>query len=110
MTKKIAVAIIHGIGTQTDDFAKEMEEKLKQQFAKRLQKMNHSIAVDPTSQLVIKPICWAEIFEDPERTLMEQIPSKRYYYIGLRENMIHVFADVIAYQIHPPKKTFIKKS
>src|SRR4051812_44258599 len=109
MTKKIAVAIIHGIGTQTDDFAKEMEEKLKQQFAKRLQKMNHSIALDPTSQLVIKPICWAEIFEDPERTLWSKFQARDLDYIGLRENMIHVFADAIAYQKSPSQKNFYKK-
>ena len=109
MTKKIAVAIIHGIGTQTDDFAKEMEEELKQQFAKSLQKMNISIA-DPTSQLVIKPICWAEIFEDPERKLWRKYRTRDLDYIGLRENMIHVFADAIAYQKSPSQKTFTKKS
>ena len=40
--KKIAVAIIHGIGTQTDDFAIEMEEKLKKEFTKRLKRINPS--------------------------------------------------------------------
>ena len=103
MTKKIAVAIIHGIGSQTDDFAKEMEEALKQQFAKSLKKMNISIA-DPTSQLVIKPICWSEIFEDPERKLWAKFRTRDLDYIGLRESMIRVFADAIAYQKSPSQK------
>ena len=106
MTKKIAVAIIHGIGSQTDDFAKEMEEALKQQFEKSLKKMNISIA-DPTSQLVIKPICWAEIFEDPERKLWEKFRTRDLDYIGLRESMIRVFADAIAYQKSPSQKNFL---
>jgi hypothetical protein len=108
MTKKIAVAIIHGIGSQTDDFANEMEEALKQQFAKSLKKMNISIA-DPTSQLVIKPICWSEIFEDPERKLWAKFRTRDLDYIGLRENMIRVFADAVAYQKSPSQKNFYKK-
>lgn len=108
MKKKIATAIIHGIGRQTDDFAKEMEGKLKDQFAKRLKKLNLSIP-DPASQLVIKPICWAEIFEEPESKLWEKFQGRDLDYIFLREAMIHVFADAIAYQKSPTKKNFYKK-
>ena len=67
--------------------------------------MNISIA-DPTSQFMIKPICWSEIFEDPERKLWEKFRTRDLNYIGLRENMIRVSReDAIAY----PKFPFSKK-
>nr|WP_263323783.1 chemotaxis protein [Neobacillus sp. Marseille-Q6967] len=108
MTKKIAVAIIHGIGRQMDDFAMEMEEELKKHFAKSLIKLDSSIS-DPASQLVIKPICWAEIFEEPERILWGKFQARDLDYILLRETMIHVFADAIAYQKSSTQKNFYKK-
>lgn len=108
MSKKIAVAIIHGIGTQTDDFALVMEEKLKKQFIKRLKKIQPSVTA-PDAQLVIKPICWANIFEEPEQILWEKFQSSKLDYLQLRNAMIHVLADAIAYQRSPSQKNFYKK-
>lgn len=108
MTNKIAIAIIHGIGSQTEDFAEEMEKELKDKFAERFWKMNYSYEV-AVSQLVIKPICWAEIFEEAESKLWEKFQARDLDYIGLREMIIHVLADAIAYQKSPTKKNFYQK-
>ncbi|WP_071394349.1 hypothetical protein [Bacillus tuaregi] len=107
MSKKLAVAIIHGIGTQRDDFAWEMEEKLKKQFTKRLRKLKPSITA-PEAQLVIKPICWADTFAEPEDILWDKLKSLKLDYRLLRIAMVHVLADAIAYQKSPSRKNYYK--
>ena len=107
MPKRIAVAIIHGIGRQTPDFAYEMVKELKEEFSKRIKKIDPSIN-DPSSLLVIKTICWAEVLEDPENELWEKFLARDIDQIGLREFVIHVLADAIAYQKAPTKKKYYK--
>ena len=36
MPTKIAIAVVHGVGKQTADFSKEMEEELSDRFAKEI--------------------------------------------------------------------------
>ncbi len=108
VSRKIAVAIIHGIGTQDDNFAMEMEEKLKKHFIKRLRKIKPYIHA-PESQIVIKPICWADTFAEPETILWEKFQLRKLDYMLLRSAMIHVLADAIAYQRSPSQKNFYKK-
>jgi len=108
LSRKIAVAIIHGIGTQKEDFALRMEKKLRKRFIKQLKKLKPNVQ-EPESQLVIKPICWADTFAEPENILWEKFQSEKLDYKLLRNAMIHVLADAIAYQRSPSQKNFYKK-
>jgi hypothetical protein len=106
--KKIGVGIIHGIGSQTKDFAEEMETELRDLFAKRLNKIDSSIE-HPASLLVIKPIFWAEVLEGPEKKLWGKLHASDIGQNILRKFVIHAFADAIAYQKAPSKKKYYKQ-
>ncbi|MGW5983163.1 chemotaxis protein [Bacillus mycoides] len=93
--QKIAVAIIHGIGEQRAEFADKMIEEIKKLFASQL----NDIVDNPTSQLVFKPIHWAELFAEREKKLFQTIVlNKNLHFNDLRNFVIHYLGDVIAYQ------------
>lgn len=99
MAKKMAVAIIHGMGRQDDDFDKDITKKLIKLFKK----------VEPTAPhdtLVIKPIWWADILETAESDLLEA--AKRggdIHLMNSRRFVIHYGGDVIAYQPLPNNRS-----
>ncbi|MCH6264181.1 chemotaxis protein [Neobacillus citreus] len=93
--KKIAVAIIHGIGRQDKDFASGMIGMLKKNFAKKI----GNLVTDPSSQLIFQPIQWSEVLENREEELYEKIVlNHKLDYQKLRHFLIHYMGDVIAYQ------------
>ncbi|MBS4196304.1 chemotaxis protein [Lederbergia citri] len=96
MYKKIAIAIIHGMGDQKEeDFAKETIEKIRNEFAKKLE----YLVEDPASQLVIQPILWATVFNDREEELFKiLVQDNELNYQGLRRFLITYLGDAIAYQ------------
>lgn len=108
MLKKIGVAIIHGIGRQTPDFALKTAEELKDLFAKRINEYDESID-DPASLLVVKRICWAGILEEPEEKLCKIIMESDLDKDRIRKFVIHAFADAISYQKASSTKNYYKK-
>lgn len=95
MSRKLAVAIIHGIGRQDKDFASGMIELLRKNFASKV----GDLIDDPSSQLIFQPIHWSKVLEDREETLYKKIVrDTKLDYQRLRKFFIHYVGDVIAYQ------------
>ncbi|HET7580988.1 MAG TPA: chemotaxis protein [Bacillales bacterium] len=95
MPQKVAVAIVHGIGSQKEDFADEMIGLLSKHFSKRIADQTE----DPASQLVFKPVYWSSVFEEEENILWERLQTGgKMDYIKLRLFIINYLADAIAYQ------------
>lgn len=95
MYKKLAVAIIHGMGDQRVDFAEEMGIGIRRSFSKQLM----HLVPDPSSQLIIRPIQWSTVFADKEQVLFEKmVLDNQLDYKGLRKFILHNVGDVIAYQ------------
>jgi hypothetical protein len=95
MYKKLGVAIIHGMGNQKQDFADEMVDLIKKQFAKKLE----CIVTNPSSYLVFQPIQWSSVFEEREEKLYENVVlANDLDFKGLRKFTIQYVGDVIAYQ------------
>lgn len=95
MVRKLAVAIIHGIGRQDKDFAAGMIQLLNKNFASKV----GSLVDDPSSQLIFQPIHWSKVLEEREENLYQKIVHETNLdYQGLRKFSIHYLGDVIAYQ------------
>lgn len=95
MYKKLAIAIIHGIGNTTHEFAVDMISMINQEFDKRL---DHLIQ-HPSSYLSIQPVHWAKVFADREERLIEEIVvNSGMDFQALRRVIIHYLGDAIAYQ------------
>lgn len=95
MYKKIAVAIIHGMGNQKEDFAKKTIDKINKKFTKRLEQL----VEDPASQLIIQPVLWATVFKDREESLIKKLfLDTKMNFQGLRKFLIIYLGDAIAYQ------------
>lgn len=101
MSQKIAVAIIHGIGSQTPDFADETIQELTQRFSRLIQGQ----APDPASELVMKPVYWASELQDEENELWTRIRrGGDLDFLSLRRFMVNFAADAIAYQPAPKER------
>lgn len=89
MPRKVAVAVIHGVGSQMEDFA----DKIAQELDKRCR---------PTcgDDVVIRPVYWAPVMESDESLLWERFSeSKRSMrYDMLRRFIVELLGDAIAYQ------------
>ncbi len=95
MYKNVAVAIIHGIGNQGQDFAKDMIALLKNKFTKKLERL----VEDPSTYLIIQPIQWETIFANREESLFQNlVQNNPLNYKELRKFIIHYLGDAIAYQ------------
>jgi len=90
MTQKIAVAVIHGIGTQPSTFARELTEGL-----------NHRIQhVCGRDGVVIRPIYWAPVLDDSEKRLWNRLTSGGLMrWKAERRLMIDFIGDAFAYQL-----------
>jgi|SRR4051812_28171819 hypothetical protein len=89
-TQKIAVAIIHGIGTQPSTFAKEITHELN----KRVQ------PVCGRDGVVIRPVYWASVTDRAERLLWRHLnEGGEMRWKFERQLMIDFVADAFAYQI-----------
>lgn len=95
MYKKVAVAIIHGMGNHNEDFAKESIAKIYKKFTEKTK----FLVEDPVSQLVIQPILWATVFKDREDNLFKKLVlENKLNYQGLRNFIINYLGDAVAYQ------------
>jgi hypothetical protein len=89
--KKIAVAIIHGIGRQAEDFAERMIGVLRALCGK--------FSEPCAEHIVFKPVYWSPVFDAAEQTLFERTqqggPMR---WMPLRYLAVHLIGDAIAYQ------------
>jgi hypothetical protein len=95
MTQKIAVAVVHGVGSQKADFAKRLAEDIKHRFA-------HEVGGDvqsPEDELQIRGVYWAEVLAEKEQTLEDRtLPVGKLRWDELRNIFIDLGGDAIAYQ------------
>jgi hypothetical protein len=95
MTKRLAVAIVHGIGAQDPDFAAPIEARLRTLFGALIAPYSK----DPQHELVVKPVYWAPALQRDEDLLRSRLgKTGRFDYKRLRNFMINFAADAIAYQ------------
>jgi hypothetical protein len=96
MNPRIAVAFIHGAGSQSPDYADAMIAKLKQAFQARLPIRNK--AVD--DKLVFRVIYWANILAKKQRILWNSVTDDddALRFSGFRKFIINFGADAVAYQ------------
>ncbi|MEC0184743.1 chemotaxis protein [Paenibacillus peoriae] len=94
MTQKLAVIVIHGLGRQKPDFAKDFITNLHEGFRK-VSGEEHT-----ESRLVIQPVHWAKVFQDGEKLLEKNLFYEPYHlrYLDLRRIVVHYLADAVAYQ------------
>jgi len=94
MMQKVATVIIHGIGEQNSNFAFETCKLINRKFEEKL----YGLIDDPSSQLVIEPICWSKVFSYKEQLLFDDVLQDHLNYHKLRKFVIKYFGDAIAYQ------------
>ncbi|QED47779.1 hypothetical protein [Cytobacillus dafuensis] len=93
--KQVAVAIIHGMGNQKENYAEKMAASLQQMVKDKA----HYLLEDSSNPLVIEPVYWAKVFEDRENDLYKRlVVDNNLQYKWLRRFIIHYLADVIGYQ------------
>ncbi|MFG6495113.1 chemotaxis protein [Fictibacillus sp. UD] len=95
MTRKIAVAILHGIGDQTEDFSDLFSEVLTKRFSQNIKPYFPT----PEKELIIQPIYWGSVFNEKENVLWQKLNQETELdFKKLRQFVIHFFGDAIAYQ------------
>ena len=95
MQTKIAVAILHGVGTQGVDFADGMIEKLKEKFKKELK----SREPYPEKQLEIEFVHWAPALQNDQDELWKRMAEGgEMDFRRLRKFIVDFAGDAIAYQ------------
>jgi hypothetical protein len=89
MPQDVGVVIIHGMGSQKEDFAVEMVKHLKAEVEKHRQNPD---------RIAFQAIWWAPILDDKERRLMTAMLSHtRLDWIQLRTFVLNNLADSVAY-------------
>ena len=87
---KLAVAIIHGMGSQKDTFADPLKQELTDRFAKLKGRK---------TDLVFESIHWAPVLSRRESELWDKVvTSYDLDYVKLRQFIISALGDAIAYQ------------
>ena len=90
MSKKLAIAVIHGMGSQSSSFSEEMIEELNDRVSDN--------GKDPDS-IALKPIYWAPIIEGRQiEYLRDAKRMGELDYIALRRFMLSAFGDASAYE------------
>jgi hypothetical protein len=95
MTKKIAVAVLHGIGDQKEDFSDIFSEELTKRFSQNIKPYLPA----PETEIIIQPIYWGSVFNQKENDMWNTLSkSAPLDFAKLRQFVIHFFGDAIAYQ------------
>lgn len=91
MTQKIAVIIVHGLGTQKKSYADKFMKNLRDTFSRT--------SGIPHEQLAMEAVHWADVFAAREDELIgSSIKPYRLRYQHLRQYVINNLADAVAYQ------------
>ena len=87
---KIAVALVHGIGKQTPNFADPLIEALQRELREK------GVAPD---DIVFRSVYWAPVLSERERALWREVTAEtRLAYGGLRRFVVDFLGDAVAYQ------------
>lgn len=98
LAEKIAVAVIHGVGRQGDDFAVGLIDKVKDRFGELIGQSGQNT----DELLVMEPVFWAPVLENEENELWRRLKrGADLDFVGLRQFMMSFAADAIAYQPVP---------
>lgn len=90
MAAQVGVLIIHGMGSQKEDFAAGMVRRLEQQIVRA--------GLDP-ARVAFRPIWWAKILIDKQTDLLASMTSQnRLDWMWLRRFIVQSLADAVAYQ------------
>lgn len=88
MGRKIAVAVIHGIGKQTADFAEQMSAELSRHFGPEM-----------AGDVVIRTVFWSPVLQDAEDELVRRMEQGGpLHFPTVRQFLIDFLADALAYQ------------
>ncbi len=93
-SKKIAVAVVHGIGKQKLESFEPIKKNILASFKKEI----GDKSPDPEQELVIRYVYWAPVLQRLENDLAARIAGNGLAYKGLRDFMISFAGDAIAYQ------------
>ncbi|MCX6826577.1 MAG: chemotaxis protein, partial [candidate division Zixibacteria bacterium] len=104
MTQKLAIAIVHGIGKQDENFAEPLSKQLKKRFSKQLK----GVISNPSEELIIEPVFWQPCIQEHEDRIWKNLKmAGRMDWKKLRRFMIDFAGDAIAYQPVPQyRKTY----
>ena len=92
MARKIAIAIIHGLGTTPPGFADGMIAALKEDFAR-------IAGADADAALSLQPVHWSPVLKRSEDELWRRVAQDRSLrFAGLRRFLVGFAADALAYQ------------
>jgi hypothetical protein len=95
MSQKIAVAVVHGVGSQKVTFAKQLAEAVKHRFAHELA----GAVPDPEEELQIRGVYWARVLQDQEDDLKARTEAVGgLHWDELRDIFIDLGGDAVAYQ------------
>ncbi|MCG8418008.1 MAG: hypothetical protein MJE77_08715 [Proteobacteria bacterium] len=93
--QRIAVAILHGVGRQSEDFAEPLIRGLRLRLAHKLQITRN--AVD--QRFVFAPVPWADVLDDEQEDFWRHIRDNRTLGLpALRRFFIDYVGDAIAYE------------
>lgn len=95
-TQKIAVAVVHGVGSQKEDFAKAFAERLRDRFADEIRGQ----APDAPQELQIRGVYWAKELADAEHELGKRLEQSDLRWDEARNIMIDLGGDALAYQLN----------
>lgn len=86
----VAVAVIHGMGSQTRDFAEPLIEELSRRIQNR--------GLDP-ARIAWQPIYWADLLTGAELAYLRRAKNRgNLDYLRLRRFVVTAFGDAVAYQ------------
>ncbi|MFG6119358.1 chemotaxis protein [Thalassobacillus sp. B23F22_16] len=89
MARKIAVMILHGAGTPSDNFAEEIIQHIHKRFQKKAGE----------DALIFEPVLWSKVFASEQELLWERVHADADLdYQRLRRFTVEFLADAIAYQ------------
>jgi hypothetical protein len=100
MSQSVAVAIVHGIGRQKEDFASAIIQHLRMRVRQQL-------GEDPQEapRFFFQPVYWAPVLQNEEDELWGRLrKGGSLGWTGLREFMVDFAADAIAYQPIPGRR------
>ena len=95
MAQSVAVAIVHGIGRQKEDFASAIIQQLHRRVAQQL-----GADSEDAPRFYFQPVYWAPVLQNEEDDLWSRLrKGGSLGWTGLREFMVDFAADAIAYHL-----------
>ena len=95
-TQKIAVAVVHGVGSQKAAFAKAFAGQLKSNFTVHLPRG----VPKASEELQIRGVYWANVLADKENALKDRLDQTPLRWGEARNIMIDLGGDALAYQFN----------